>query len=456
MLKSMRNKTKTIIWVIIIAFVGTVFVSWGMRLGSPRARKVNAAAEVNGKTISLSYLRDSIHRQYGKYYERANEERKKRIKDSVLEQIIDRVILLEEAKRQKIKISDEEVVNRIKDYYFKTEENKFDQEKYKEAVKNIPAQRWRMLEEGTRDYLMLEKLRKRSREWVKVTPKEVENYYIKNNEEVKIRYILIEPKDFVELKKVEEYYGKNKEEYRIPEQVRARHILIKLEPEAGLEIEKEAQAKAEKILKELKKGEDFAELAKKFSDCPSGQKGGDLGFFTYGRMDPEFSKAAFGLKKGETSKLVKSSFGYHIIKLEEKKPSSIQSLKEVEERIRRKLVGEEEEGKAEERAEKISKERDQKFEETGFFKPGGFIPKLGWAPEVAKAAFSLKDGEFSKVIKTQKGYAIIQLAEKKEIDREKFRKEKEKTAERLLQQKSSQIYNEWLQQLKNRAKIKKF
>jgi peptidyl-prolyl cis-trans isomerase D len=440
-----------------------VFLDWGMKPGSSKARRANAVAEVNGKTISLSYLRDYIGRQYGKYYEGADEERKKKIRDSALEQIITQIILREEVKRQKIKVSDEEVVEKIKTY-FKTEKNEFDQEKYKGAVKNIPAQRWQMIEERTRDDLMVEKLQKRIREWVKITPEEVESYYIKKNEEAKVSYILVEPKDFVEAKKVKEHYDKNKEEYRVPEQVQARHILMKLDPEAGPETEKEARAKAEKILKELKKGGDFAELAKKHSNCPSAQEGGDLGFFAYQRMDPKFSEVAFALKKGEMSELVKTRFGYHIIKLEERKPSSIQSLEKVEERIRMKLAGEKEEKKAEEEAEKKWKEiqsasgasQGEKFEEAGFFKRGGFIPKLGWVPEVVETAFSLELGESSKVIKTRRRYFIIQLREKKGIDKEKFQEEKEKTAGRLLRQKSGQLYNEWLQQLKSRAEIKKF
>lgn len=85
-------------------------------------------------------------------------------------------------------------------------------------------------------------------------------------------------------------------------QVKASHILVK------------KRSEAEKILEELKKGASFAELAKKHSECPSRKRGGDLGWFGRGKMVPEFEEAAFSLKKGELSDIVKTQFGYHIIK----------------------------------------------------------------------------------------------------------------------------------------------
>ncbi len=122
------------------------------------------------------------------------------------------------------------------------------------------------------------------------------------------------------------YYEQNKARFNEQEQVKASHILVKTEEEANA------------ILKELKAGKDFAELAKQKSECPSKEKGGDLGWFTKGRMVREFEDAAFKLKKGETSGLVKTQFGYHIIQqtdykpehtknFEESKPQIIQMLK---------------------------------------------------------------------------------------------------------------------------------
>jgi len=133
-------------------------------------------------------------------------------------------------------------------------------------------------------------------------------------------------------KDAEEYYGKNRKVFERPEQLRARHILIAVKQSAGDDEKKAAKKKAEDILERIKKGEDFAKLALEFSDDPgSKQKGGDLGFFPKNSMIPAFDKAAFELEPGGVSGVVETSFGYHIIKAEEKKKSEIPPYEAVKE-----------------------------------------------------------------------------------------------------------------------------
>jgi len=139
-----------------------------------------------------------------------------------------------------------------------------------------------------------------------------------------------------ELKK---YYDSNKDEFKTPEMVRVRHILVKVDESAPEKDKKAAKKKAENILKKIKSGEDFAKLAGEVSDDPgSKQKGGELGFFSRDRMVKPFEDAAFALKPGEVSGLVKTQYGYHIIKAEEKKAAGIQPFDDVKERIRQKLL----------------------------------------------------------------------------------------------------------------------
>ena len=111
----------------------------------------------------------------------------------------------------------------------------------------------------------------------------------------------------------------------MPERVHARHILLKTEGKSDAE-KKALKAKAEDLLKQLKNGADFAELAKKYSDDGSKDQGGDLGWFTHGQMVPEFDSAAFALKPKELSGVVTSQFGYHIIQVLEKEPGQAQAL----------------------------------------------------------------------------------------------------------------------------------
>lgn len=126
---------------------------------------------------------------------------------------------------------------------------------------------------------------------------------------------------------VTEYYNNNKEMFKEGEQASAKHILV------------DDKDKADEIIKEINEGLSFEEAATKYSSCPSKEKGGDLGYFTKGRMVPEFEAAAFDMNVGEISEPVKTQFGYHIIKLEDKKDERELVLDEVKDQIRQQLIG---------------------------------------------------------------------------------------------------------------------
>ena len=129
-------------------------------------------------------------------------------------------------------------------------------------------------------------------------------------------------------KDVELYYKMHSEEFGSPEMVRVRHILISAPKTVSDDEKKKARAKAEEILKRIRDGASFEKLAAEMSDdTGSKNKGGDIGFFQKGRMVPEFEKAAFSLKKGELSDVIETSFGYHILKLEDRKEAKIEPLK---------------------------------------------------------------------------------------------------------------------------------
>jgi len=137
---------------------------------------------------------------------------------------------------------------------------------------------------------------------------------------------------------IETYYNGHKEDFANLESVKARHILLKVPEGVNEKAWKEAESKAKDIKKKLENGKDFAELAKKYSDDPGTKdSGGDLGFFTKGRMVPEFESVAFSLKPGELSEPVKTNFGYHIIEVQEKKAASIKNLADVQAQIRQAL-----------------------------------------------------------------------------------------------------------------------
>jgi len=129
------------------------------------------------------------------------------------------------------------------------------------------------------------------------------------------------------------FYDQNIDKFQQSESVRASHILIGVDAKATSDDRKKAQEKARTVQRALAGGADFAEQAKKFSTCPSSQQGGDLGYFGKGQMVPAFEQAAFNLKPGETSDIVETQFGYHIIRVIDKKPASTVPYEDVRARI---------------------------------------------------------------------------------------------------------------------------
>lgn len=130
------------------------------------------------------------------------------------------------------------------------------------------------------------------------------------------------------------YYQLHKDDYKTQESVRVRHILVKADKGSNEDTLKAAREKAESVLKRIRAGEDFATVAGEVSDDTGSKgKGGDLGFFTKGKMVPEFEKAAFGLKPGEVSALVETKYGFHILKCEEIKTAGVMPFEEAKKGI---------------------------------------------------------------------------------------------------------------------------
>src|SRR5262249_31736701 len=214
----------------------------------------------------------------------------------------------------------------------------------------------------------------------------------KTPETRKIRYLLpdidaLRAKVVVPPADIEKEYNNNIEQYSTPEQVRASHILLKTEGKD----EAAVKAKAEELLKQAKAGADFAELAKKNSeDEGSAKNGGDLDYFGRGRMGPEFDTAVFAMQPGQLSDLVKTQYGFHIIKLIDKKVATTRSLAEVRQQINDQLAYERAQAQAADLAQSLEKQitkpadldavakaQGLQVQESGFFAPDEPILVLG-------------------------------------------------------------------------------
>lgn len=152
------------------------------------------------------------------------------------------------------------------------------------------------------------------------------------------------------------YYKMHESEFMAPEMVRARHILIKADKSASEDIKKKAYEKIEGILSRIKAGADFAKVADEFSEDGTKGNGGDLGFFPKGRMVPDFERVAFSMKKGEISGIVETQFGFHIVKIEEKKEPAIEPFENVKDKVREKVLNEFRKARVDEFMEKAMKD----------------------------------------------------------------------------------------------------
>lgn len=161
---------------------------------------------------------------------------------------------------------------------------------------------------------------------------------------------------------ISSYYKTHQDDFKTPEMVKARHILVKVDAGASKADKKKAKEKAEGILKKIKSGEDFEEIASELSDDTfSKSKGGDLGFFTRGRMVKSFEDAAFSLKPGEISDIVETKFGYHIIKLDEKKEEGVEPYDTAKIKIKENLLKERTRSKVSEFMDKAMKDANVEF-----------------------------------------------------------------------------------------------
>jgi peptidyl-prolyl cis-trans isomerase D len=223
------------------------------------------------------------------------------------------------------------------------------------------------------------------------------------------------------------YYDQHRDEYRVPDQVKVTHILIKtpLAPPGAKEDEKavaDARAKAEDVLKQVKAGGDFAKLAEKYSDDPgSAKSGGELGWIERGRTVPEFEKAAFSLGKGQTSDLVKSSYGFHIIRVEDKQQAHLKPFAEVKSEIEEKVKQEKSAHATEVAANALlSRARTDGFDKaaaakgqtpvtTDFVARNDQLPGLGANPQFMEAVFNETEKSPPDEAQVPQGYVVFQL-----------------------------------------------
>jgi peptidyl-prolyl cis-trans isomerase D len=472
MLDRMRRHRGWLKWslaLVVVSFI-LLYIPWDrMQSGAPVSSE-SVVASVDGREITAGRFQ-RVYRQQMQAYRNAyggnmDERLLKQlgIDQRILQSLIEEEAGLVEAAKLGISASDEEVRARILSLPSFQENGRFiGDARYRQilSMQNPPI-RPEEFEEQVRRGIVGEKLNGALTDWITVSDQEVETEFRRRNEKIKlavvnfpadkfreataatdaeisawfdshkndykipekrkIKFALIDAQAMREQMKVsaedvERQYKENQQQYSTPEQVRASHILFKTEGKDEAEVRKQAEG----VLKRAKAGEDFAKLANEFTEEEVGKtRGGDLDFFPRGQMAKEFEEAAFALKPGEISGIVKTSFGLHIIKLTDQRPASTRSLAEVRGQIEDQIKTERAQADAQRLAaevgklikkpadlDTVAKNRGLTVSESGFFAREEPIAGLGMAPAVAERAFEIKQGDVSDAIRTLQGFAFI-------------------------------------------------
>jgi len=503
MLDRMRRHKGWLKWslaLVVLTFV--VFYIPDFLSTSTGATPSEILAEVEGEEITVRAFQRRYNAQLQAYRNaygaQMNEQllRQLGIEQQILQQLVDEQAMVAEARRQGISVSDVEIRERILVLPAFQENGRFIGEaRYRQLLQfNNPPLTTTEFEENLRRAVVVEKLRDAVTGWMSISDAEVAQEFRRRNEKVKldvvpltaeafrnqvtvndadiaayfekhkdtyrvgekrkIRYAIVDvdrvrQRTTVPEAEIEAFYTQNNAQYSTPEQVRASHILLKTEGKDEAAVRKQA----EEVLKRVKAGEDFAALAKQYSEDESNNaKGGDLDYFGRGSMVPEFEQAAFGMKTGEISDLVKTSFGFHIIKVVDHKPALTRPLAEVRAEIEDQLKGQKAQQQAEQTAktleaqlktsadlDRIAKERGLYVQETGLFLRDEPIDGLGPAPEVAAQAFQLAEGAVSPALRVSRGWVFVTLTGKQDPYVPQLAEVRDKVREDVVRERAAEI-----------------
>jgi peptidyl-prolyl cis-trans isomerase D len=257
-------------------------------------------------------------------------------------------------------------------------------------------------------------------------------------------------------------YDERSEEFNVPEQVRARHILVRVEPGASDEAKAGLRAEAESILQRLREGESFEALAEEHSDDPgSRENGGDLGFFKRGQMLQPFQDAAFALEPGALGEVLESDFGFHVIRTEEHRAAEHRSYEEVRDQLARELIARQAAAEVAftmaeriaqairdgESLETAARREELTLQRSGWLqrRPDGFVPGLGAAPEVLAMAFALPaETSSDRIFEVGDKRVLVAVLERSEPEAKAIEAEVEAERERLLQEKRRSQSDTWI------------
>ena len=284
-----------------------IFLIFLPAMAADKAPAGDKAAVVNGVVITRAQYDKEIEvhlQRVARQGRQMSEEQLTKLKKDILDGLIEREVLYQESQKAGIKVSDEKVNEQLAGI-----QKRFpSEEEFKKALASM-----NLTEDEVRTQIQ------RGLAIRELIEQKVASKIVISDEDTKA------------------YYDKNPQLFKQPEQVKASHILIKVEPTADEAAKAAARKKIQDIQQKLKDGGDFAALAREYSEGPSGAKGGDLGYFSRGQMVKPFEDTAFAMKPGEVSDLVETRFGYHLMKVYEMKPEQTLAYGDVKDKIAQRL-----------------------------------------------------------------------------------------------------------------------
>src|SRR5438552_3232547 len=473
MLDFMRRQRSALkwVWVILIFIFSVTLVTLYMPFGDlPNVSITNDVDSVGHDSISSHEFQSAYRNYIDRMRGQLNPEmlRAFRIERHIMDALVTRHVMTEEAKRLGLNVSSAEIAQKILETpVFRENGTCIGQSRYQAvlAQNNLTIDEF---ESNVGNEILTEKLRSFITAAVHVSDQEAEEEYKRRNEKGKLDYFVIdaskledkvsasdqEQREYYEKNKAKytvnekrkakyafleslklrsqvtvtddelrQYYEQHRSEYTVPKRVKAQHILFKTQEKTAEEIEK-IKDKARQVLERAKKGEDFGSLAKQFSEDGSASNGGDLGDFGRGQMVPEFEKVAFSLGIGAISDLVQTQFGIHIIKVNGKQEARERPFEELKEAVRPIVETRKAEQKASDLAQQAAVKLDNnknleavaaKFnaqvKETALMEPGQTIAELGNAAELDAKMFKMAKGEIGTAIQVDRGFVVPQVVE---------------------------------------------
>lgn len=479
MLQAIRENLKYLSWVpwlVIAAFIGALFFDFGAFTGGPGGGG-DAAARVAGQPITFEELSDQ-HRQLDQQYRQmfgeqwSNElAQQLGLERQAIEMLVNRKVLLHEAKRIGLRVSDQELRQTIRDFPVFRENGRFvGRERYAQILRDNRLDP-ESFEAGVRDDLMLQKMQQVMTQNLYVSDAAVERALREEAERAAIAYVHLPAAQIGEVEastaELEQYLAEHQEEFRVPaqrrvsyllvdqnrvaqevapseaelqahyrqnqddfatdEQVQARHILLRT---GGERSDDEARRQLEAAKQRIAGGEDFAALVGELSEEPgAGERGGDLGFFGRGAMVPEFEQAAFAAEVGEIVGPIETPFGLHLLQVTARRPGGVRPFAEVRPELVQRLAGEQAAARARQIADELAAELRQgaasveriqalaaerpavDLQQPAPFAATGFVAGLGRAPALTEAAFTLEPGAVADPLQVPRGWAVMLVQE---------------------------------------------